>query len=117
MSKKIVLVAFLAAATLPSVTHAQGTVRGAEEGAREGYRQGGPVGEILGGAAGAVTGTIGGILGVEERPRFREYVIREGRPSHQYGGISVWAHYCPIEISPITKYPPSLKRRNTATLL
>jgi hypothetical protein len=86
MSKKIVLVAFLAAATLPSVTHAQGTVRGAEEGAREGYRQGGPVGEILGGAAGAVTGTIGGILGVEERPRFREYVIREGRPSHQYGG-------------------------------
>jgi hypothetical protein len=23
---------------------------------------------------------------VEERPRFREYVIREGRPSHQYGG-------------------------------
>jgi hypothetical protein len=54
---------------------------------------------------------------VEERPRFREYVIREGRPSHQYGGISVWAHYCPIEISPITKYPPSLKRRNTATLL
>jgi hypothetical protein len=36
MSKKIVLVAFLAAATLPSVTLAQGTVRGAEEGALSG---------------------------------------------------------------------------------
>ena len=25
----------------------------------------------------------------------------------QYGGISVQEHYCPIEISPITKYPRS----------
>jgi Protein of unknown function (DUF1236) len=38
------------------------------------------------GTIGAATGTVGGILGVEERPRFREYVIREHRPSFGYEG-------------------------------
>lgn len=33
---------------------------------------------------GAVTGTIGGILGVDDRPRFREYVVREQRPSYRH---------------------------------
>ncbi len=33
---------------------------------------------------GAATGTIGGILGVDDRPRFREYVVREQRPSYRY---------------------------------
>jgi hypothetical protein len=33
---------------------------------------------------GAAAGTVGGILGVEERPRFREYVVREHRPSFRY---------------------------------
>src|ERR1700733_2312316 len=63
---------------------AQGTVRGAQEGAREGERAAGPLGAIVGGAVGAATGTVGGILGVQDRPRFREYVAREHRPSHVY---------------------------------
>ena len=43
-----------------------------------------PVGAVVGGAIGAATGTVGGILGVAERPRFREYVIREHHPSFRY---------------------------------
>jgi hypothetical protein len=54
--------------------------------AREGSRAGGPIGGVVGGAVGAVTGTIGGILGVDERPRFHEYVVRERRPSYAYRG-------------------------------
>ena len=34
----------------------------------------------------AAAGTVGGLLGVEERPRFREYVLRERHPSFRYGG-------------------------------
>jgi hypothetical protein len=76
----------LAMLTVPVAAYAQGTVRGAEEGVREGGRAGGPVGAIVGGAVGAATGTVGGILGVDERPRFREYVYRERQPSYRYEG-------------------------------
>jgi len=76
--------AFMAAAALPVVAYAQGTIRGAEEGASEGGRAGGPIGAIVGGTVGAVTGTVGGILGVDTKPRFREYVVRERRPSYRY---------------------------------
>ena len=78
--------AFLAAALIPVAANAQGTFRGAAEGADEGGRAAGPVGAIVGGAVGAATGTVGGILGVDERPRFREYVVRERRPSYHYDG-------------------------------
>ena len=44
----------------------------------------GPVGAVVGGAIGAATGTVGAILGVDERPRFREYVVRERVPSYTY---------------------------------
>src|ERR1700730_5534171 len=84
MKMKCVAIAALAVATLPRPAYAQGTVRGAEEGAAAGGRAAGPVGAVVGGAVGAATGTGGGILGVEERPRFREYVIREHRPSYRY---------------------------------
>ena len=76
----------LAMLTVPVAAYAQGTVRGAEEGVREGGRAAGPVGAIVGGAVGAATGTVGGILGVDERPRFREYVYRERRASFRYEG-------------------------------
>lgn len=84
MKMKFLLVAAFAAATLPGAAFAQGTLRGAAEGADAGGRAAGPVGAIVGGAVGAATGTVGGILGVEDRPRFREYVVREHRPSYQY---------------------------------
>jgi hypothetical protein len=76
--------AVIMAAALPLAAHAQGTIRGAEDGAAEGGRVGGPIGAIVGGAVGAATGTVGGILGVDTRPRFREYVVRERQPSYRY---------------------------------
>ena len=44
----------------------------------------GPLGAVVGGTVGAAVGTVGGILGVEDRPRFREYVVRERIPSYRY---------------------------------
>jgi hypothetical protein len=69
---------------LPLAAQAQGTVRGAQEGAEAGGRAAGPVGAVVGGTIGAATGTVGGILGVQDRPRFREYVVREHIPSYRY---------------------------------
>src|SRR6266853_2350468 len=83
MNKSLLTIAALFIATLPYAARAQGTIRGAEEGAAAGDRAAGPIGGIVGGAVGAATGTVGGILGVEERPRFREHVIHEHR-GHSY---------------------------------
>ena len=83
-SKLVMPLVVLATLALPLAAQAQGTVRGAEEGATEGGRAAGPLGAIVGGAIGAATGTVGGILGVDDRPRFREYVVRERRPSYRY---------------------------------
>ena len=44
------------------------------------------------------TGTIGGILGVDTRPRFREYVVREAPPAVRYQG----------EVVVGTQLPPSV---------
>lgn len=90
-------IAFSIVAT-PIVAQAQvinGTVNGAQRGAAEGNDAGGPIGGIVGGALGAglgaatgavgtATGIAGGILGVEERPRFRDYAVREHRRSFRY---------------------------------
>ena len=86
MNKSLLTIAALFVATWSCAAHAQGTIRGAEEGAAAGERAAGPLGAIVGGTIGAATGTVGGILGVEERPRFREYIIREHHPSFRYGG-------------------------------
>src|SRR5215475_4149882 len=86
MNKSLTTIAVLFVATLPYAANAQGTIRGAEEGAAAGGRAAGPLGAIVGGTVGAAAGTVGGILGVEERPRFREYVVREHHPSFRYGG-------------------------------
>ncbi|TBW40278.1 DUF1236 domain-containing protein [Siculibacillus lacustris] len=69
---------------LPSVALAQGIVGGAAEGAAQGNDAAGPVGGVVGGAVGAVVGGVAGLLGVEQRPRFREYVVREHRTSYVY---------------------------------
>jgi hypothetical protein len=63
---------------------AQEPLRGAEEGAAIGGAAAGPPGAIVGGTVGAAVGTAGAILGVQERPRFREYVVKERRPSFRY---------------------------------
>src|SRR5471032_328808 len=83
-SKLLVSTMLLALLALPVAAQAQGTVRGMERGAAQGERDAGPVGAVVGGTVGAVAGTIGGILGVDDRPRFREYVVRERHPSYEY---------------------------------
>ena len=72
------------AAALPLAANAQGVIGGAERGAAAGGAAAGPVGAAVGGAVGAVTGGVAGVLGVDERPRFREYVVREHVPSYRY---------------------------------
>jgi hypothetical protein len=84
-SKYLVSTMLLAVLALPVAALAQGTVRGAQEGAIEGDRAAGPVGAVVGATVGAVTGTIGGILGVQDRPRFRTYVVEQRVPSYRYG--------------------------------
>jgi hypothetical protein len=51
----------------------------------------GPVGAVVGGAVGAVTGTVGGILGIDDRPRFHEYVAHQHHTSYRYGDLRVGA--------------------------
>jgi hypothetical protein len=69
---------------LPIAAGAQGVVRGADEGAHEGDHAAGPVGAVVGGVVGAVGGGVAGLLGVEQRPRFRAYVIHEHHDSYAY---------------------------------
>ena len=83
-TKLLVSTMLLAILALPVAAQSQGTVRGMERGAAQGDHDAGPIGAVVGGAVGAVTGTVGGILGVEDRPRFREYVVRERVPSYRY---------------------------------
>ena len=82
----LVSLAVVATLAVPLTAQAQGTLRGAQDGAEAGGNAAGPIGAIVGGAVGAATGTVGGILGVEDRPRFREYVVRERHPSYTYQG-------------------------------
>ncbi len=82
--KTFLPVLLFATLALPITAQAQGTVRGAQEGAAVGDRDAGPVGAVVGGAVGAVTGTIGGILGVDDRPRFHQYVAQQRHPSYRY---------------------------------
>lgn len=86
---KIIFAAGLIAASLVGA-QAQGIIGGVEQGSSDGARAAGPVGAVVGGAVGGVAGGISGLLGLDQRPRFREYVVSERRPSYQYrGNLSV----------------------------
>ena len=74
------IAAVVAAVALPVVAQAQGVPGGVERGSRDGERAAGPVGAVVGG----VIGGVAGVLGVEQRPRFRSYVVEQRRPSNQY---------------------------------
>jgi hypothetical protein len=78
------ITALVAAVALPNLALAQGVPGGVERGAREGERAAGPVGAIVGGTIGGVVGGVAGVLGVEQRPRFRSYVVEQRRPSYTY---------------------------------
>ena len=77
-------VAVIVAVFLPVASHGQGVPGGVERGARDGERAAGPVGAVVGGVIGGVVGGVTGVLGVDERPRFRSYVVEQRRPSYQY---------------------------------
>jgi hypothetical protein len=78
------IAAVVAAVALPVVAQAQGVPGGIERGSRDGERAAGPVGAVVGGVIGGVVGGVAGVLGVDERPRFRSYVVEQRRPSYQY---------------------------------
>src|SRR3979409_796651 len=85
MMRKVLGAAFLAAVIVaPLSASAQGVPVGVERGAREGERAAGPVGAIVGGTIGGVVGGVAGVLGVDQRPRFRSYVVEQRRPSYTY---------------------------------
>ena len=85
MIRRLIAIAAVAAATaLPAVAYAQGVPGGIERGSREGERAAGPVGAIVGGVIGGVVGGVNGVLGVDDRPRFRSYVVERRHPSYQY---------------------------------
>jgi hypothetical protein len=85
MIRRVIGTAVLAAAlALPVMAQAQGVPGGIERGSRDGERAAGPVGAVVGGVIGGVVGGVAGVLGVDERPRFRSYVVEQRRPSYQY---------------------------------
>ena len=85
MNRSIATAALMAASLfLPLAAQAQGIAGGAAEGSRQGAEAAGPIGGVLGGVAGGMAGGIAGLLGVDQRPRFREYVVREPVPSYRY---------------------------------
>ena len=85
MIRRLIGITALASSlVLPVAAHAQGVPGGVAQGSREGERAAGPVGAIVGGVIGGVVGGVNGVLGVDERPRFRSYVVEQRRPSYQY---------------------------------
>ena len=85
MIRRIIgITAVVAAVALPVLAQAQGVPGGIDRGSRDGERAAGPVGAIVGGVIGGVVGGVNGVLGVDERPRFRNYVVEQRRPSYQY---------------------------------
>jgi Protein of unknown function (DUF1236) len=85
MIRRFIGIAALAATVaLPVAAQAQGVPGGVEHGSREGERAAGPVGAVVGGVIGGVVGGVTGVLGVDERPRLRSYVVEQHRPSYQY---------------------------------
>lgn len=82
MIRRVIGTAAIAVAlVLPVSVMAQGVPGGIERGAREGERAAGPVGAVVGGTIG---GVVAGVLGVDQRPRFRSYVVEQHRPSYHY---------------------------------
>lgn len=84
MIRRIIGIAAIVSLALPVLAQAQGVPGGIDRGSREGERAAGPIGAIVGGVIGGVVGGVNGVLGVDERPRFRTYVVEQRRPSYQY---------------------------------
>jgi hypothetical protein len=84
MNMKLAIFAAAVMIGTPQLATAQGVVGGAAQGAETGSDAAGPVGGVVGGVVGAVGGGIAGLLGIDQRPRFRDYVVSEHRDSYRY---------------------------------
>ena len=62
---------------LPFAAQAQGIVGAAAQGAQKGGEAGGPSGQRLAVQWARLPGGVAGLLGVDQRPRFRDYVMRD----------------------------------------
>lgn len=82
MIKQAITALVLTVAAAPAFAQSNngGAAAGAATGAVGGAVVGGPVGAVVGGVGGAI---VGGLASTEER-RFREYTVREKRPSYTY---------------------------------
>jgi hypothetical protein len=79
--KMLPILTAVAALTLSAGAYAQnGAASGAAAGAVGGAIVGGPVGAVVGGVGGAIAGGIAD----KDRPKFRQYVVQEKRPSYTY---------------------------------
>src|SRR5215211_9454576 len=79
--RNIAAIAALTLFAFPVAVQAQsGAAAGATTGAVGGAIVGGPVGAVVGGVGGAI---VGG-LADDQRPRFREYAVKQARPSYTY---------------------------------
>lgn len=98
MRRTIQCFALAAALASPfAAAQAQGVIGGAARGVEDGGRAAGPPGAVVGGAVGAVTGGVAGLLGVDQRPRFREYVVNERVPSYRWRGRVAVGEALPAE--------------------
>jgi hypothetical protein len=66
---------------------AQGVTDGINSGVKNGDAAAGPVGAVVGGIIGGVAGGIGGLLGIDQRPAFRNYVDNQHLPSDEYRAL------------------------------
>jgi hypothetical protein len=83
MIRQIILVGATALA-MSAGAYAQGVPDGAAHGARVGEHDAGPVGAVVGGVVGGVIGGVNGVLGIDDRPRFHNYVVERHYPSYEY---------------------------------
>jgi Protein of unknown function (DUF1236) len=83
-NKALMVISVAVAVALPGLARAQGVPGGAAEGAAQGGAAAGLPGAIVGGVVGGVAGGVTGVLGVDQRPRFRSYVVEQRPPSYEY---------------------------------
>ena len=83
--KRVIAAAALAVVLGTPLAHAQGIIGDAVNGA-VGVANGavGVAGGVAGAAVGTARGVTRGVLGVDDRPRFREYAVGQGRPSYAW---------------------------------
>ncbi len=103
MNKQVLALSILIFVPPALSAHAQGVIGGAEQGSANGAAVAGPVGAVVGGAVGAVTGGVSGLLGIDQIPRFREYLSSQPRVSFAFPDILRAGVVLPV--GDITYYP------------